>query len=517
MFEEIIAFLLSLCSAFTIDFPSVSGSETGTRSNGRENNGDNENSRLVKYNGLNDNANLLGSQHSDVYSATGNEENTSTLRGSLVKSLKTNFYIIGAIFLSASTGILFVWFDLQSYDLCFEWKNHSNNTIPFSVMRAKLIGDGIQTIILEMWLPGSLILLFGWNIFRRYYSSTIVLSLLTGVTATLFLAFLLLYNEYDQHPYSRVPCNLLFVGNLIVCCIIVVCKTRQRLQHLLYTNRQVFAVVSLEFLSSFTLSMYYRYVAVPWFNSLHNETTKFIIAILTPILAVLPVAICRYLVLRQSSEIIEPGRGFVLVYFMRGGSIILFRIMQADFGSLPLFISLSLFSSCVNVLRVSTQRLRNKFWAFIINKLQKTCWPRLRRLPQDTPNSRRLKADIEIQNILFENNTLIISQAYLILYTMTSFQVSEWNILEESIKRLAIGLSIEFVFNTISVSIFLYWFNVPIAQVWAQCWRRHVLANSFILVIIVCYFTQALVTVFQVRHLQETSVVYILRNCSMPF
>ena len=50
---------------------------------------------------------------------------------------------------------------------------------------------------------------------------------------------------------------------------------------------------------------------------------------------------------------------------------------------------------------------------------------------------------------------------------MTSFQVSEWNILDESIKRLAIGLSIELVFNTISVYIFLHWFNVPIAQVWA--------------------------------------------------
>ena len=184
MFEEIIAFLLSLFSAFTADLPNVSRGKAVTRSNGYyEGNDDNKNLRCVKY-GSTDN--VFRSQRGDVPTVARNDQNTSTLGRSLFQSLKTNFYIISAIFLSASIAILFVWFDLRTNDLCFEWKNHGNNTIPFSVLRVKLIGNGIQTIILVMWFPGSLILLFGWHNFRRYYSSTIVVALLTGLTITLY-------------------------------------------------------------------------------------------------------------------------------------------------------------------------------------------------------------------------------------------------------------------------------------------------------------------------------------------
>ena len=98
---------------------------------------------------------------------------------------------------------------------------------------------------------------------------------------------------------------------------------------------------------------------------------------------------------------------------MRGASITLYRVMQADFKSLWLFIGLSLFSGFSYVFRTATLSIRNKIWAVVIKLLNKTCCSRLRQLPVNTSHSRRLKADTEIQNILFENNTLIISQAYI--------------------------------------------------------------------------------------------------------
>ena len=96
--------------------------------------------------------------------------------------------------------------------------------------------------------------------------------------------------------------------------------------------------------------------------------------------------------------------------------------MQADFQNIWLFIGLSLFSSVMNFLKKATHGVRMSLWKYIISLLRRTVWcARLSEMPCNTPHYRRLKADLDIQDMLFEYSTLVISQYCISAYKISHF------------------------------------------------------------------------------------------------
>ena len=81
-------------------------------------------------------------------------------------------------------------------------------------------------------------------------------------------------------------------------------------------------------------------------------------AAIAPGTALIPTAVCKYLALKQSSEMIQPDRSFFLHYFLCGATIALYRIMQADVMSISPFVGLSLLHGFSNVLSKATEKLR---------------------------------------------------------------------------------------------------------------------------------------------------------------
>ena len=238
------------------------------------------------------------------------------------------------------------------------------------------------------------------------------------------------------------------------------------------------------------------------------------IAALAPGLVFVPTAIAKYLVLRRSSKMMTADKAFVLCYFLRGGAIGLYRTMQSDFQNIWLFIGLSLLHGVSNVLSKATLNLRIKVWKFFIGCANKThCGATLEVLPSNTPRIRRLNADLEIQNILFEFTTVTTSQAYLVLYLITNFNVVyPWEIIKSSLVRICISTAIDFVFNIISVFFQIHVYDIPMRRVWLKYWRRHVIANAFTIICMVSYFGTSLVSVFEAR--EDRLLKYKLRNCT---
>ena len=306
---------------------------------------------------------------------------------------------------------------------------------------------------------------------------------------------------------------------VILCeCGFVVRKIRQNHPTVSYTYYHIFAVFAVPLFSVFSMALFYKYGVVQWFNSLDNVWYRFILAMLSPTLALLSTALCRHIALWHTSEIIEPGRSFALVYYIRAVFITLYRIMQADFGNIWLFVGLSLVSSLAGFLRTATTRIRTKVWARIIKLLNRTCCSRLHHLPGDTPRHRRLKADIEIQNAFFENISIIWSQSYIVLYGTINFQLSDWSLVKTSLTRIAIGLGIEFVFNILSTFVRIYWYDIPVARVWSKFWKRHLFANGVIVAVFICYFVTPLLKVVGKRfHDTSAGGNYVIRNCTLPY
>ena len=167
---------------------------------------------------------------------------------------------------------------------------------------------------------------------------------------------------------------------------------------------------------------FYNFVIVPKFVQTKDRIRKAIIAAVNPAMVFPITAIAKYIVLRKSSEIISPDRTFVLCYFLRGGSIVLYRTMQSGFQNIWLFVGLSLLHGVSNILSKATLQLRIKIWKSFLTCFNKICCgPRLELQLSDSPRIRRLNADLEIQNILFEFSTLIVSQMFLACYLVLSY------------------------------------------------------------------------------------------------
>ena len=328
MLEEVIACFLSLFSALTLDAPRLSSEMNDNTSLSEHSTRCIWEDRIHREYVSFEEENLP--PETEYYIQLGYQlRNKPTYIESLLRSLKANVTITLAVLPLVLIGMALIYFDLRTADLCSEWQA-LNYTLSFDVERIRFIGYGVEKIIFYHSFPLTWIVLFGWNEFKRHYSSTVLVCQLACLLDTLYLSFLLLYGVDDSGPIKT------------------------------------------------------------------------------------------HMALWRTSEIIEPERTFALVYFIRATFITLYRIMQADFENTWLFVGLSLLSGLSSLLKTATVGIREKVWARVIRFLNRTCCTRFHHLPGNTPHHKRLKADTEIQNILFENNSLIISQSYIVLYRITT-------------------------------------------------------------------------------------------------
>ena len=315
----------------------------------------------------------------------------------------------------------------------------------------------------------------------------------------------------------RLPNDFLFFLSIVLGAYLVARKFKKVNSATSYSVFHIFFILSSIFLGSCLLSYIYIFIIVKYFKETEGRIKKAIIAALTPGLIVPMTAVAKYLLLRKSSEFISPDRAFVFCYFLRGGSIVLYRTLQSGFQNIWLFVGLSLLHGVSNVLSKATLHLRIKIWKFFIRCFNRIwCGPRLEVRPLNSPRIRRLNADLEIQNILFEYSSIIFSQSYLACYLVMSYEVPHWQVINDAIIRIAIGLGIDFAFNIISMFIQIHSYDIPMQKVWQKYWQRHVTANAFILITCVSYFDTAMVKVF--AHNNYTfREEYKLRNCTSVF
>ena len=121
---------------------------------------------------------------------------------SLQRSLRANFGIMIAVMPLGLLAISFVYFDLNTSNLCIEQKYH-NYSIPFHVTRWILIGEDITTIPLNMWLPLTLVLLFGWKKYKSNYISTLYIGFAVVAAQTIYDAYLFIFGIFGTKQYYR--------------------------------------------------------------------------------------------------------------------------------------------------------------------------------------------------------------------------------------------------------------------------------------------------------------------------
>ena len=226
--------------------------------------------------------------------------------------------------------------------------------------------------------------------------------------------------------FFRLPGNGIFIFSILCGAYLVARKIKQVNQEVSYGVFRIFFMLSFAFLGTCLVAFNYAYFYVEYFTATEGKIKKAIFAALMPGITIPVTAIAKYIVLRKSTQIITPDRAFLLCSFLRGGSITVYRTMQSGFQNIWLFIGLSLLHGVSNVLSKATLNFRIKIRTLFVKYFNKTscCRAKLEVLPLNSPRIRRLNADLEIQNILYEYTGVILSQAYLACYLVMSFDVS---------------------------------------------------------------------------------------------
>ncbi|CAB4025937.1 Hypothetical predicted protein [Paramuricea clavata] len=436
---------------------------------------------------------------------------------SLIRSLKANVGLITAVvFVLGSLTVGVVYVDLNSNDACIEWM-HKNVSIPAHVRTLRIVGMSVKLLPLFSCFPACIALLWGFREFKKNYLTRLFFCAFVPGSITCVYR-IIMFDKFTNVDYNlyRLPSNLLFMFSIVCGAYSVARKFKKVNPATSYSVFRIIFILSSAFLGACLFSFIYTFIIIKYFRKTEGKIKKAIIAALTPGIVFPLTAFVKYIILRKSSEIITPDRAFVLCYFLRGATIVLYRTMQSGFQDIWLFVGLSLLHGISNVLSKATLNVRIKLWRFFIKYINRICCgPRLEVQPLNSPRIRRFNADLEIQNILFEYATVILSQAYLACYLVMSYDVPSWQVIRASLIRVAISLAIDFAFNIVSLFIQIHFYDIPIQKIWTKYWGRHVFANAFMIIVFVAYFGSVLVRVFADNN--NTLEEHKLKNCTTLF
>ena len=242
MLEEILALLLSLFSLVSNETPRVSFRETNHTQEGNK-----DGDKWIPYiNQEYKNVDISEELTSATLLLTNDDLHPGYNRipcgylslKSFRKAIWTSISMAFSLFPSTAFTIMFLYIDLNTTDLCVEWQHH-NNTVPLSVMRIRVIGRSVETVIFYLWFPLSAVILFGWKVFKLRFFAIFYTTFIFAEASVIYNLLLLAFGVFDTHMYYRYPSNILFFTGIICCSIVMVRSIRMSAVSLSYSNLHI--------------------------------------------------------------------------------------------------------------------------------------------------------------------------------------------------------------------------------------------------------------------------------------
>ena len=148
----------------------------------------------------------------------------------------------------------------------------------------------------------------------------------------------------------------------------------------------------------------------------------------------------------------------------------MFRVLQADLGSLQSIAVLGIIHGAAEVLERSTMVVIDHI-CHVICKRTTAPWGSFR-----TPRRERLMADIVIMSMLYESTAIVSMNGVLYLYQyMFLKDDSLLELLQSFAMTTSVQLVIEWLFTSMSLAIETRYQNIAVMAVWQRRWKRHIL------------------------------------------
>ena len=315
--------------------------------------------------------------------------------------------------------------------------------------------DTTEAYLVQLWPFLVILTMFGWRLINEL--NLLFLNLLGAFFDTCYRLYLQVYGIYHK-PWRSFPLNGLFVLLLLMNSLIIgrdiakksETERNKRIKKVIKVSTMLVA----QFAFGIPISYVIVYVLIPLYGEA-SETYRLIIAGALPLVTAIPKVIVR--LAAQRIDFLHPGDSHVLLITLYSTSAIVFRVMQAELTSLPLFILLSFAHGAIDLLERLTVVIRDYMWYFVYKKLKRDSSETILQANQvRSPRSMRFMADMSIQMILGESTSLIAAvgfiQLYNFMYNNSDASSASTNMvfITQFFIRVSIAISIDFVFNSFS-------------------------------------------------------------------
>ena len=467
----------------------------------------------------------LASNHPDirVINACSIEENDETqedqqdedramawkqLRPSAFRTVCKSMYI-GALISLLTAIIIGSVYMLISY-LCNKTVNncefHSKKSIPLNVQWMRSISTVISCAILQ--LSSFVGMLF---LFRPYQLNglkrKVILVCCFGycLEAFYFIALQALGISHSKpSSLQLIPINFITVVSLIFQVYFVTnhfCIRRTKRSHVKFFFQMTASPISIVILAVPVAQIIY-----PAYNK-QGKDGKLLIALFSPLIGVFLKVLLRISVQRLCSKSVHPGYSYVLLTPLYCCSAVMFRVLQADLGSLQSIAVLGIIHGAAEVIERSAM--------VVIDHACHVIWKRTL-APLGgfrTRRRERLMADIAIMSMLYESSAIVSVNGFLYLY---QFIYLKDDSLLELLQSLAITTSVQLViewfFTSVSLAIETRYQNIAVMAVWRRRWKRHFLIATITSAVVALWSTKYLLPIVHDRFIKFSN-----QTCKIPF
>ena len=429
------------------------------------------------------------------------------LRPSALRTVCKSMYIGALISILTATiiGSLYMLTSYASYKTAMNCQFRPKKTIPVQIQWMRTISSMIFCAFLYVLFFACILFLF-----RRRQ--------LMGLKRKLFLVCCFVYcldslyrvalqalgiSHSKLSTLQKIPLNVFFL-------IGVFWQTYLLMNHfLMRRTRKQQVTFFLQMILPGSLYLFVGFTAVyliyPAYNK-QNKEGKLLIAIFSPLIGVVVKVISRICVQLLCRNITHPGYSYALLVPLYFGSAVMYRVLQADLGSLQSIAILGIIHGAAEVIERSIMVVIDHI-CHVIWKRKTAPWGSFR-----TPRRERLRADIAIMSMLYESTAIVAVNGFLYLYPFIYLQNDSFlKLLQSFFIHTSVPLVIEWFFTSVSLAIETRYQNMAVMAVWRRRWKRHILVAMVNAVPIALWTSTNLIEVVRGRFNEAN------QPCKMPF
>ena len=429
------------------------------------------------------------------------------LRPSALRTVCKSMYFGALISLLTATiiGSVYMLTSFVSYKTELNCEFSPNKTIPVQIQWMRTMSSVISCAFLYVWYFACMLFLFRphqlMGMKRKLFLVCCFVYCLDSLYRVALQALGISHSKIST--LQKIPLNILFL--ISVCWQIYFIMNHFRMLRPRKQQVTFFLQMILPGCSHLVVGFTASYFIYPAYNK-QNKEGKLLIAIFAPLIGVVVKTISRISVQRLWN-ITHPGYSYALLVPLYFGSAVVYRVLQAELGSVESIAILGIIHGAAEVIERSIMVVIDHI-CHVIWKRKSAPWGSFR-----TPRRERLMADIAIMSMLSESTAIVSVNGFLYLYQFIYLQNdSLLKLLQSFAFHTSVQLVIEWFFTSVSLAIETRYQNMAVMAVWRRQWKRHTLVAIVNVVPLALWTTENLLTIVHGRFNESMN-----RPCKMPF